>query len=169
MLSHLRSRLLLSVALVAVVPAMAGSALAGDFVISTPVFTTNGGFTIDGDDSLTITNTGSITPPLGSRGVSASGANNTIAQSGSIATNGLLAFGVFSIGNDNTIAQSGSIVTSGNQAHGVFSLGSDNTITQSGSIATSGDGARGVYSRGDDNTITQSGSIATSGTAARGV
>jgi hypothetical protein len=43
-----------------------GWVLADDFVISTPVTTTNGGNTLGNGDSITITETGSIAPPSSS-------------------------------------------------------------------------------------------------------
>lgn len=39
---------------------LAAPALADDFVVNTPVATTNGGNSVNGNDSLTITSTGSI-------------------------------------------------------------------------------------------------------------
>jgi uncharacterized protein YhjY with autotransporter beta-barrel domain len=169
-LFRLRSQLLLSAALVVAVPAMAGTASAGSFIVDFPSTLTNGGFTIDGDDSLAITNTGSIsTTGNFELGVQATGANNTITQSGSIATSGNLAHGVYNGGDSSTIAQSGTIVTSGSSAWGVLSFGDHNTFAQSGSIATNGFTAKAISSIGDNNKITQSGSIVTSGVIADGV
>lgn len=61
----LRRRLLLSTAAAAIGLAVPLHAQADDFVVNMPVFTTNGGNVIDGNDVITVTGTGSITPPSG--------------------------------------------------------------------------------------------------------
>ena len=74
-----RASLLAGLILLASLPA--GFAFAqGSFVIDTPVVETNGGAgnVLDGDDTITVTDTGSVTPPSGEDGLSATGDNNRL-------------------------------------------------------------------------------------------
>jgi len=92
------------------------TAHSADYVVDTNVSTTNGGNTLDGDDSLTITSSGSIsTSTIGVHSVAATGNNNIINNSGSISIIGLQdddsAISVTS-GTNNKIINSGSIITS---------------------------------------------------------
>lgn len=139
-------------------------AAADDFVVDTATTTTDGGNNFNNNDSLTITNTGSITPNTGS-GVDG-GSNNTVANDGSIATNGTLRFGI-SVNNLNTITNSGSIFTTGGASHGI--LASDNNvITNSGSISTTDTDSYGILAV-DNNIITNTGIISTAGTDSMGI
>ncbi len=101
LLGRLRRRLLLSAALTIATPAWAD-----DSYINSPFAVTNGGGTIDGNDSLTITSTGSITPPAGNYGVLATGSDNSFDISGSIETDGMSAHAMqLGSGNIGAVAE----------------------------------------------------------------
>ena len=165
-------------------------ALAADFVIDTPVTTTNGGNTLNGNDTLTVNAGGSIT--TSGNGINATGTGNTIVNNGSINTSGrssegidarsgntitnngsITTSGVSSEGIDafsrNTITNNGSIRTSGNSFSEGIDVATGNTITNNGSITTSGNSSEGIQGVGNNNTITNNGSITTSGTGSEGI
>ena len=105
-------------------------AFATDVVVSTPVTSTQ---TIDGNDSLTVT------------------------ESGSISTTGTLGVGIVADGGANTITNSGTISTTGYASDGIAASGGTNTITNSGTISTTGAAGVGIVASGGTNTITNSG------------
>ena len=121
----------------------------------------------DGGNTITVSDTGSIT----TTGDNANGINNehfnTTIVSGSITTGGDNAKG---INNDdrNTTIVSGSITTTGSRSAVGIAGDERNTVLLSGSIST-----RGIASHGIDvdysNTVLLSGSILTSGTSAHGI
>ncbi|MFL2785012.1 MAG: hypothetical protein ACJZ87_00875 [Paracoccaceae bacterium] len=94
------------------------SSQAADYTVNSAVTSRNGGSTINGDDTLTVTTSGSIT-------VSSDN-------------------GIKTTGNGNTVIVHGSIEASANQRRGIRNLGSDNTTTLNGSITTSGSGGHGI-------------------------
>ena len=107
-------------------------AFATDVVVSTPVTSTQ---TIDGNDILSVT------------------------ASGSISTTGASAYGIDATGTANEITNSGTISTTGGAAYGIVATGGTNTITNSGTISTTGVFGYGIYADGGANTITNSGTI----------
>ncbi len=162
-----------------------------DYVIDSAETTTNGGYPLlQEGDSLTITETGSIAPATGQRGVDfASGTNHTVENLGSITTDDEAGIGVdhestvtnsgsISTTGDNsrgvttknfgTVVNSGSISTTGSSSHGV-STWNNSSVDSSGSINTTGSSAVGINASGSDATITHSGTITTTGSFADGV
>ena len=125
--------------------------------------------TIDGNDSLSVTASGSIsTTGPADFGIFASGGTNTISNSGKITTSGEYAYGITAAGNANTITNSGTISTSGYFGHGIDATAGTNTITNSGTISTSGDHGYGIWATGGTNTISNSGTISITGTGGGG-
>jgi len=152
---------------------IAAHTLADDFVIDTPVSTTNGGNTIDGDDSLTVATSGSIDLPFGDDGVNAGGVGNTITNLGSIETiaiTGDAASGIIA-GDYNTITNSGSISTRTTPPFGLASggivVGDNNTITNSGSVTTRSSVNTGILVS-SYNIVNNTGIILTSGVSSDG-
>ena len=138
---------------------------------------TNGGQTLTetGGDTITVTETGSITTEGGTRraprwAISAFTDSNTIKNAGKINTKGTRADGIRTR-NNNEITNSGSINTKGKDAEGIFAL-ANSTITNEvgGSINTKGEHAEGILVR-HANTITNEagGSINTKGKRADGI
>ena len=121
----------------------------------------------DGGNTITVSDTGSIT----TTGDNANGINNedfnTTIVSGSITTRG---DGAYGIDNDdrNTTIVSGSITTTG--VRNAVGIAGDqrNTVLLSGSISTSGLSADGIEAE-SFNVINVSGSILTSGRTAHGI
>lgn len=160
---HLRNRLLLSAAIVA----SALPALADDFVISTPQVVTNGGNVVNGNDSITVTGTGSVATAL-MDALNATGNNNTITNQGLLTTFGVGSDGIDTYaGNYATISNSGSITTNGNYSEGIEAR-NYNTIDNSGTVTTGGDSSEGIIAN-RYNTITNSGSITTGGNNSEGI
>lgn len=156
-----------TIALLASSTLITPAALADDFVVSTPTTTFNGGpgNIIDGNDTLTITATGSITVNVGP-GVLTSGAGNTITNFGSITSNQAFWDAINTL-DGNTINNHGSVSTTGNNAQGIRAL-NNAIITNSGTITTSGGGSSPIHIF-DNNLVTNSGSITTSGNSAAGI
>lgn len=143
----------------------AHTVIADDFVIEAPSAITNGGNVLNGNDSLTITGSGSIST-AGTDAVDVTGSNNTITNSGSIGTTGNTAMGIQAV-DDTTITNFGSITTTGNNSHAI-DLDNNSTITNSGTITTQGSSSNGVDFR-NNNTIFNSGSISMEGNNAHGL
>ena len=136
-------------------------AQADDFVISTPETTTNGGVPIDGDDTLTITGTGSITT-TGARAINPGGLNNRIINNGTVSTSGSGAEAVSALNDNHTVINNGTLNTSGSNSAGV-EVEELSTIINNGVINTSGDGSGGIETFDGNNTITNAGTLSTSG------
>ncbi|MCP4129007.1 MAG: autotransporter domain-containing protein [Gammaproteobacteria bacterium] len=160
--------------------ALSQGVMATDFTINTDVTTTNGGNTLDGNDSLTITGSGSIKPAGGVPAVDATGDNNTVANFGSISvtdedaievedksivtnTGSITAAGLGANGivadHYNTITNSGSITTSGEKAHAI-DVQEYNYILNTGSLSTTGEDADGIHTWGN-STVINTGAIST--------
>ena len=141
-------------------------ALAADFVIDTPVTTTNGGNTLADGYTLTINASGAITISGDlSDGIDAA-RGNTITNNGAITTSGSFSDAI-GARTGNTITNTGTITTSGRGSEGI-SAGTGNTITNNKSITTSGDFSEGIEIS-SRNTITNNGSITTSGSRSEGI
>lgn len=114
---------------------------ADDFTVSAPSTTTNDGNVIDGDDSLTVTNTGSINV-AGGVGVNTTGDNNTISTAGTITTSGN-GFDAVKVINNNTVTNSGTIITTGDNADG-FEGNTLNKFINSGLVKATGTGSNAI-------------------------
>ncbi|MBT6099125.1 MAG: hypothetical protein HOH05_12250 [Marinovum sp.] len=150
---------------------------ADDFIVSGTSTSTNGGNTINGSDSLTVTAAGSISP-ANADGISTTGVSNTITVQGSITTvNGRS--GIQSTnenGNQITLSGSAQITSTSNGAQGAgidISGGNNNSITLSDTakITTIGNSGLGISIFGDNNTVTlsQGTETSTSGTSSDGI
>ena len=198
---HFMSKLILlravPVSLIAFLLAMAMPAGAQDFTVNSATTTTNGGYTINGGDTLTITPSGSIATTGAGSGVHATGSDNTITNNGTVTTgggdfgifddyadgspiinNGTVrtegnnAFGLYdAFSNNSPITNSGTVTTTGFNSYGLYGAFSDNSpITNSGTVTTAGDNAFGIYGGISDNSpITNSGSVTTTGDGAFGI
>ncbi len=140
-----------------------------DFTIDSPTAANNGGNVLDGNDSLTITENGSITPASGVEGVSTSGTNNIVINSGTINTTGVNADGINSNSASDTLTNNGSISIAGDDARGIMSDGNDVTITNNGSIATTGVESHGIRANSTSPTVINNGRITTTGVDAIGI
>jgi hypothetical protein len=162
----IKSRLLLGVALCI---GSSTAVLADDFTIDGPATTTNNDDVLDGDDTITVTNTGSVsTTGVSIYGLSADGDNNVLINSGDITTVGIEAHGMRASGDNNTLTNNGDINSVGLAAHGMFagdlSTTNFNILTNTGRITTNGDNLGGsndgMHGGGlDYNTLMNSGDI----------
>ena len=149
---------------------IASPAFASDFIVDGSETNTNGGETLNGDDSILITESGRIeTSGNFVHGIEVDGGNNTATVNGRIETSGDYAGGIEVDGNNNTATVNGRIETSGNLAYGIAVNDDNNTATVNGSIVTSGNYADGIQLFADNNTATVNGSIVTSGEEAYGI
>ncbi len=148
-------------------------ALAEDFTISGAAVTTNDGEVLDGDDTITVTETGSVTTaPNLQAGLSSTGSNNILTNRGAITTSGDFSDGLFAnagAGNSNTLRNSGTVTTSGTGSEGLSINSAMSTLINSGAVTTSGTGAIGLLTDGNANTLENSGSVTTSGDNADGI
>lgn len=145
-----------------------------EYVITTPTNVTNGGAgnTLDGDDSLVVTDSGSITT-AGANAVFLTGDGNSVQNFGTLTTSGNSGFdGIELQGSSNFIQNSGYIITSGQQGFGIRNntASSDNYILNTGNITTYGILSSGIAVTSNTNTrIVNSGSIVTIGGSAVGI
>ncbi len=147
-----------------------GPAAADDFVIDGNTTETNGGNVIDGDDTLTVTETGSITVSGDAKpGVSATGQNNRIDNLGTITSAGIQSYGIRAQNGQNAASNSGSVTTTGLQSHAIWFSGGSNTIGNSGSLSTGAANSDGIFASGGSNSISNSGSIATTAADSAGI
>ena len=168
---------------------------AADFTINSAQTTENGGNILDGSDTITVTETGSISITSNANGIASTngsnavtvngeittsggsgrwgiehvGNNNITVLNGSIKTTGTTGWAIGNQGDYNTTTISGDISTDGSQSYGAFNLGSNNTTILSGGITTLNTAAHGIQNQGNENTLTVSGKITTSGANAYGV
>jgi hypothetical protein len=156
----IKSRLLLGVALCI---GSSTAVLADEFIIDGSATTTNNGSVLNGDDTITVTNTGSVSTTGGSYGLSADGDNNVLINSGDVTTDGVEAFGMRASGDNNTLTNNGDINSVGNTARGMyagsFSTGGFNTLTNTGRITTNGGSGDGMKAGISYNTLMNSGDI----------
>lgn len=148
---RLRTNMLLSCVALSCLMA-APAALADEFTISEPVSTTNGGFILDGGDTLTITSAGAINQTSGGQdAINATGASNVIVHDGGISTTKGASRGIYvKVGGagDVTILGSGDIVTSGGNSTAVeLLLVNGNSIFNAGNVAATGGGSKGIYTQ----------------------
>ena len=153
-------------------------AWAADYYVSSPVTTSNGGYTLSIGDTLTITATGSVTTTGPSEyGVQTTAHGTTITHNGPITTTGPDAIGIsagtaqLGITGDVTIRGSGNIATGGPSAYGIYSrVTTGGSAITAGNISTTGPAAVGIISSvtTGNSTIT-AGNISTAGTNADGI
>ena len=132
-------------------------AYSADDIIDSAVTTKT---TLNGGDTLTITENGSITIPSNDIGVDMDGNNITINNSGSITGDG---DGINTVSEsvNNTVINSGSISTTGG-SYDAIRVEDNSAVTNTGSISTTGSSSSGID--GDDgDTILNSGTITTAG------
>ena len=153
---------------------------ADDFIVSSASTATNGGNTVNGSDSLTVTATGSISPSS-ANGISSNGGSNTITVEGSITTlNGRTGIELVNEnGTQITLSGAAQITSTSNGTQGAgidiagFLGGNNNSITLSDTakIITIGNSGPGISIYGDNNTVTlsQGTEISTSGTSSDGI
>lgn len=187
-MSQSKRVLYISCAAIALIAARGGWVLADDFVVDAPSNQTNAGNVLVNGDSITITETGSITPPSGDRAINTTVDNITVINRGiivgddatgiyldnddsvfnfgEVSTSGDFSRGIW-VNDDGSIFNFGAIATSGNRSSGILA-DSDNVITNFGVITTSGDDAYAIEAD-FRNTITNSGSLLTSGVDAHGI
>ena len=151
------------------------SVFADVFVIENDTTLTNGGFVVDGDDTVTLANGVTITVTGdNNQGIEGTGDNNEVISNGDISTNGLGADGILLRGEFLTITNTGTVQTSGNESQGVFAQSSDEgdiTITNSGGITTFGLVSHAIEGDADEGSVTivNSGSLWTTGNFAAGI
>lgn len=166
--------LAISLGLLGVLGPTGEKAVAADCQVTSATTVTNGdaACVLDGDDSLEISNTGSIAT-TGVDAVLANGGNNTVRNSGSIDTVGDSAVGIamYAGSGNNTVLGDGRINTQGDVSFGIYAEASTggNDIT-AGDISTSGAFSHGIYAVGlaGQNNLTAR-SITTTGDYARGI
>ncbi|MCP4077073.1 MAG: autotransporter domain-containing protein [Gammaproteobacteria bacterium] len=132
-------------------------AYSADYIIDSAVTTKT---TLNGGDTLTITENGSITIPSNDIGVDMDGNNITINNSGSISGDG---DGIDTVDEsvNNTVINSGSISTTGD-GYDAIRVEDNSTVENTGSLSTTGNSSSGID--GDDgDTILNSGTITTAG------
>lgn len=126
------------------------------------------------NQTISILAAGAIT--ANTYGISTSGSNVRIENSGTITTHldpstFDYSHGIQSLGNQTTIINSGTIITSGDETYGIYAQEDYNAIiTNSGRIVTNDINSHGIYAvNSQDAIITNSGSINTSGSFAHGI
>lgn len=167
-------------ALLSVVLPMGAAQAQETFTVNGATAVTNGGplAIVDGDDTLIVTDTGTIeVVGDGVDGVDASGSGNTIINRGFISTNGLNARGISVFGGNNTVSvtENGEIETAGTDSYGIALTGNGNSALYDGLlISTSGDGALGIQASTGAGIVietrsTNGAEIVTQGTNAYGI
>ena len=137
--------------------ALTSAASANDFTINSAQTSENGGNTLDGDDSINVTSTGSITVTT-TEAIETTGNTNKITVSGTVSTTTKNA--IKNTGNNNvtTVSDNAQIISI-TQA-GIEDNGDNNVTTLSGNASIVITGATGngvgIHSDGNSNTITLS-------------
>jgi len=145
------------------------TATADDFVVDTDTFVQNGDAAnvLDGNDSLTVTSSGSIT--FTGAAIFGGGGSNTITNSGLVTSNGDFSYGIYVDGTGNTIVNTGTIVQTGAIDGSGIHAEESGSISNSGSISTIGvNGSHGIEVFGV-HTIVNSGAISTNGNQSSGI
>ena len=155
--------------------------LADGFIISSAVTTTNGGGTLDGNDTITVTGDGSVTTSADNEdALFSTGTLNVITNNGEVVTSGINAHGVYSTSTVNTatdivtLINTGNVTTNGQSSYGIYGLGDYNNVENTGTITSSESNADGIrvgngINLSDNNTVINSGTITTSGSDATGI
>jgi len=115
--------------------------MAAEYVVSTPTTVTNGGVgNPDGNDSFTVTSTGSIATTIFGTSIAANGNMNIISNAGTVSASSPLSYGIYQLGDNNNIFNTGTI----NAPFGINVDGIGNKIDNSGVITVIGSGAGGA-------------------------
>ena len=134
---------------------------ADDFVIDTPVTTTNGGNALGNTDTLTVTSTGRIDTSNSGVDFTSNGNIVTIQSGGVISTNGAAANGINGLGsNFATILNDGTIQTLGPLSSAIVLAGTNAVVTNNGTLEAI-NGNAGIAVLGDFSVITNNGDIST--------
>ncbi|MEO0719453.1 MAG: autotransporter domain-containing protein [Pseudomonadota bacterium] len=154
--------------LTTVLTPLASTVLAQDvFVIDSTVATTNDGNTLDGDDSITITESGAIDfdgAGADVSGLEGTGGGNALTNDGAITIdNSRSGFAFYVTGDDNTLTNTGAVNLDSNNGSGALVLfesdSNGNTLINSGEITIDG-GNRGYAARlNNGNSVENTGNI----------
>jgi hypothetical protein len=146
----------------------ASSAYADDFTISGAATTTNNGETVDGNDRLTVTASGSVTT-VGQIALYSSGVSDILINNGALSTSGNNSAGMEADGANSALSNNGNITTLGDYSFGQLVDAANSSINNTGTVATSGDHADGLLSRASNNSMNNTGVITTTGENADGI
>lgn len=144
-------------------------ALASDFTATSDTSVSNGGFTVDGSDTLTInsgvtidhTGVGAVAAIETTGGANTATNNGTIIGDGGMNGRGVVFNGTSSIFINNGLLSTSATTISG--AHGMASLGFSPNITNNGLITTTGNIAHGIYLDRSSSVVTNDGIIRVTG------
>jgi hypothetical protein len=164
----IKSRLLPAVALCM---GSSTAALAEDYIIDGAVTVTNGNVSLSiwGDDTMTVTDTGSVsTSGYSEHGLSTNGSYfGALTNNGVISTTGPAAYGMRMRGGDNTLTNNGIIRSTG---YGLYVDGNhNNTLINNNTVETSGSNYSGLFVNTDGNTLINRGDVSTAGLWALGM
>jgi hypothetical protein len=142
------------------------AALAEDYIIDGAVTVTNGNvsLSIRGDDTMTVTDTGSVsTSGFSEHGLSTNGSYfGALTNNGVISTTGSAAYGMSMRGGDNTLTNNGIIRSNG---YGLYVDGNhNNTLINNNTVETFGNNNSGLFANTDGNTLINRGDVSTTGT-----
>ena len=144
------------------------AARAADLFIEGAATQTNGGNTLNANDSLTVRKNASITISTNfSSGINVRDkGNNRITNNGAITTSGDVTDGIDASSNKNQITNNGAITTSGSRANGILA-NNNNQITNNhnGVITIKGQPLGAGINADRGNTIINNGVITTTGTS----
>jgi len=149
----------------AIVLALASSPVAAQavFIVDTDTTVTNGDAAnvLDGNDQITVTESGSITTSgVGEEGISANGPDNIIQVDGTVRVEGTGgANGIDSKGDGAQITINGSVASLHSQA--VQIEGANTTVVNNGSVIANGSQGFDFYSSATDSTLINTGRIMT--------
>lgn len=99
------------------------AALAADFTITGAEITTNGGNTLNGDDRITVTNTGSVTPAANTSALLSTGNSNTLTNDGTLTVSGSNSYAIHHLGDGGTISNTNTINIGSANGVGLFFAG----------------------------------------------
>ncbi|MGJ8531920.1 MAG: autotransporter domain-containing protein [Alphaproteobacteria bacterium] len=159
----------------AIVLALASSPVAAQavFIVDTDTTVTNGDATnvLDGNDQITVTESGSITISVaGQRGISADGDNNVIQVDGTVRTQGAGNLSAIrSSGANARITINGSVVQGTLSGQAVEIRGANTTVVNNGSITSNGSQGVSVASAASGSTLINTGTIMAKDTGSQGV
>ncbi|WP_316014294.1 autotransporter domain-containing protein [Roseobacter sp. HKCCA0434] len=137
---HRRGALALLLASTAAMPAFAE-----DFVVDFPTAQTNGGFVVDGDDTISLVAPGAIeTVGDSQHGIATTGDGNAILADSTLNTSGLTANAIDVDGDSTSIEVLSALTTQGSGSDGIFVRGSDAEIIVNALVQTTGTGGEGI-------------------------
>lgn len=154
--------------------ALSTIAYADDFTITLDTDVTNGGFVVDGDDTITLLPGISIdTTANGESGISGTGNNNNVIADGNISTTGDDALAI-ELDGSGSVQSSGNISTQGTNAAGIEIVATTGAVTVNNtgsSITTSGAGSFAIRARASNEnaSVLNAADIDTQGTGSYGI